>query len=132
MAVDWKEVENLKGFFSFFTSQYLSKRPCRVKPHTLVEWIKRGEKVTLVDIRTPEEKALIGFTYKNTLDIPMNRIFERENIEKLASLSDHKIVVACRVGLRSLVVTAFLRRVGLGNVYSLEGGIVAFAQEVKC
>ena len=132
MAVDWKEVENLRGFFSFFTSQYLSKRPCRVKAHTLVEWIKKGEKVTLVDIRTPEEKALIGFTYKDTLDIPMNQIFERENIEKLASLSDHKIVVACRVGLRSLVVTAFLRRVGLENVYSLEGGIVAFAQEVKC
>ena len=132
MAVDWKEVENLKGFFSLFTSQYLSKKPCRVKAHTLVEWIKRGEKVTLVDIRTPEEKALIGFTYKDTLDIPMNQIFERENIEKLASLSDHKIVVACRVGLRSLVVTAFLRRVGLENVFSLEGGIVAFAQEVKC
>jgi len=132
MVIDWSEVEKLKDFFSFFTSDYLAKRPCRVKPHILVDWIKKGEKVLIVDIRTPEETSLIGFTYEKTLKIPMNQIFERENIEKLASYSDYKIVVACRMGLRSLVVTAFLRRIGLNNVYSLDGGIISFAQEVRC
>ncbi len=132
MNIDWNEVEKLKGFFSFFTSDYLAKRPCRVKPHTLLDWIKKGEKVLIVDIRTHEETSLIGFTYEKTLKIPMNQIFERENIEKLASYSDHKIVIVCRMGLRSLVVTAFLRRVGLNNAYSLEGGIISFAQEVRC
>ncbi len=132
MKIDWAEVERLKDFFSFFTSEYLAKQPCRVKPSALLHWIRKREKVLIVDIRTPEETSLVGFTYENTLRIPMNRLFKRENIEKLASYGDYKIVVACRAGVRSLVATAFLRRVGFENAYSLEGGIIAFTQEVRC
>jgi rhodanese-related sulfurtransferase len=132
MKIDWEEVERLSDFFSYFTEEYLSKTPCRVSPHQLISWIHKGEKVIIVDIRTPTEMGLIGFTYPQTLKIPMNELFKRENIEKLAQYEDYKIVVACRAGVRSLVATAFLRRVGFNNAYSLHGGIIAFAEAVKC
>jgi len=132
--IDWKEVENLKGFFSFFTSDFLRKKPCRVRPEKVIEWIKENQKAVIVDIRTSEETSLVGFTYEGSLKIPMNQLFERENIETLKDYENrgYKIVVACRSGVRSLVATAFLQRVGFRNVYSLEGGIIAFAEAVKC
>jgi len=132
--IDWKEVENLKGFFSFFTSDFLRKKPCRVRPEKVIEWIKENQKAVIVDIRTSEETSLVGFTYEGSLKIPMNQLFERENIETLKDYENrgYKIVVACRSDVRSLVATAFLQRVGFRNVHSLEGGIIAFAEAVKC
>ncbi len=130
--LDWKEIENLKGFFSLFTSDFLREQPCRVKADEVVKWIKENQKVVILDIRTTEETSLVGFTYRETLKIPMNALFEEENIKLLSQYGDYKIVVACRSGVRSLVATAFLQRVGFRNVYSLEGGIIAFAEAVKC
>ena len=130
--LDWKEIENLKGFFSLFTSDFLREKPCRVKADEVVKWIKENQKVVILDIRTPEETSLVGFTYERTLKIPMNELFEEENIKLLSQYGEYKIVVACRSGVRSLVATAFLQRVGFRNVYSLEGGIIAFAEAVKC
>ncbi len=132
ISVDWNEVEKLSSFFSYFTEEYLRERPCRVSPERVLRWIKEEEKVLLVDIRAPAETALVGFTYPNTLRIPMNELFKRENIEKLASYEGWKVVIACRAGVRSLVATAFLRRVGLKNTYSLEGGIIEFTRAVRC
>ena len=130
--LDWREIENLKGFFSLFTFDFLREKPCRVKADEVVRWIKENQKVVILDIRTPEETSLVGFTYERTLKIPMNELFEEENIKLLSQYVDYKIVVACRSGVRSLVATAFLQRVGFRNVYSLEGGIIAFAEAVRC
>ncbi len=130
--LDWEEIENLKSFFALFTPNFLREKPCRVKADEVVKWIKENQKVVILDIRTPEETSFVGFTYERTLKIPMNELFEEENIKLLSQYGDYKIVVACRSGVRSLVATAFLQRVGFRNVYSLEGGIIAFAEAVKC
>ena len=130
MNIDWNEVEVLEKFFSNFSAQVLAQHPCRIDVGTLLNWLYSGQKVLILDIRTPNEYRTVKLTLENSLWIPMNELFKRENIKKLTQYGDHKIVVACRSGVRSLVATAFLQRVGFRNVYSLEGGITAIVSAV--
>ncbi len=129
--IDLKEVEILNKMFSNFTEEYLAKKPCQVKPEKLLEWIENNEKILIVDIKTPKEVMLIGFTHTDSIHIPMHTLFEKENLEKLANSNYEKIVLVCRSGHRSLIATAFLKRVGFDNVFSLEGGIIELVQHIR-
>jgi rhodanese-related sulfurtransferase len=130
MDIKWNLLEEVNKFFEQLTPEVIAKRPCRVNPETVLNWIYSDQKVLIVDIRTPNEQSFVGFTYPYVLNIPMNELFNRKNIEKLLQYGDWKIIVACRAGVRSLIATAFLRYLGFNNVYSLEGGISYFAQIV--
>jgi rhodanese-related sulfurtransferase len=130
MDIKWNFLEEVNKFFEQLTPEVIAKRPCRVNPETVLNWIYSDQKVLIVDIRTPNEQSFIGFTYPHVLNIPMNELFNRKNIEKLLQYGDWKIIVACRAGVRSLIATSFLRYLGFNNVYSLEGGISYFAQIV--
>ncbi len=131
MQIDWKEVEILNQMFSNFTEEFLAKKPCQVKPETLLEWIENNEKVLIVDIKTPKEVLLVGFTHTDSIHIPMHTLFEKENLEKMANSDYEKIVLVCRSGQRSLVATAFLQRIGFKNVFSLQGGIIELVQHIR-
>ncbi len=130
MKLDWEKIGEINDFFKNLTPQVIANRPCRINPEQVLDWIYSGKKVLIVDIRTPNEMEFVSFSYPHTLKIPMHKLFERENIEKLLRFKDWKIVIACRAGVRSLMATAFLRFAGFNNVYSLEGGITYFAQIV--
>jgi len=129
--IDFKEIEILNEMFKGFSQEYLSKQPCRIHPNEVIEKIKNNEKILIVDLRTKYEQSFVGYTFKNSLHIPMDRIFKKESIEKLLEYSDYEIILSCHRGFRSLVVAAFLQRVGLRNVKSLEGGIAEMAISIK-
>ncbi len=129
--IDWKEVEILNQMFSNFTEEFLSKKPCQIKPETLIKWIENNEKVLIVDIKTPKEVLLVGFTHTDSIHIPMYKLFEKENLKKLANSNYEKIVLVCRSGQRSLVATAFMQRIGFKNIFSLEGGIVELVENIR-
>jgi len=129
--IDWDEVTKLNQIFSGFSQEFLSKKPCRVHPNEVIEKINNNEKILIVDIRTKYEQGCVGYTLPNSLHIPMNELFQKESIEKLAKYSDYEIVLSCHRGFRTLVATAFLQRIGITNVKSLEGGIVEFALNIK-
>ena len=130
MQIDWEDAGRINEIFSNFTQEYLSDKPCRISPETVIEMIEKGEKVLILDIRTDYEKELVGYTLKNSLHIPMGRLFRKENIEKLLDYQDHTIVLSCHKGFRSLVATAFLQKIDIMNTKSLEGGIADFALAV--
>jgi len=86
--------------------------------------LARGESLTLVDVRTPQEWAVCHLD--GAILIPMQTLPAR-----LAGLDrDAEIVCYCHVGARSAMATAFLRREGFSRVSNLAGGIEAWAVEI--
>ena len=84
-----------------------------------------GEEYTLVDVREPweyEAAHIAGSTH-----IPMGDVPARFNQE--LDPEGH-IVVVCHHGVRSMNVTAWLRRQGFENVQSLRGGIDRWSREI--
>ncbi|NPB05774.1 MAG: rhodanese-like domain-containing protein [Aquificae bacterium] len=132
MKPDLELAARLAPLLSRLGEKELARKPCRVSPETLLRWMDEGEKVLLLDVRTPPETSLVGFRYSHTLEVPLNELLTEENLKRLASYEGWKLVVACRSGVRSLVAAFVLRAVGFENAYSLEGGLVEFARTVRC
>ena len=87
-------------------------------------WMRAGEHVTLVDVRTDQEReiARIG----GARHIPATELERR-----LAELDpDDRIVIHCHKGPRSTRATHLLRAAGYPRVYNLAGGIDAWSREV--
>ncbi|NPA41299.1 MAG: rhodanese-like domain-containing protein [Aquificae bacterium] len=124
-SLDWQEAKEYEQFFSHFNQENLAKSPCRIKPDKLINWIKKGEDVVLLDIRTPGEASIVGLTYDNSIHIPLDKLFKKENLERIPK--DKKVVVICRSGTRAIVAVAFLQKLGFKNVYALKGGIKGLA-----
>jgi len=89
----------------------------------LKEKIDNGEDFQLIDVR--EE-----FEYETSnlggLLIPLAGILiETEKIAK-----DKPVIVQCRSGKRSAVAIMQLESLGFTNLYNLQGGILAWAEEI--
>ncbi len=91
----------------------------------LKELLSKNTGIEILDVREPWEiqtASLAGST-----NIPMNDIPARFKGE----LDPQKhIAVICHHGVRSMNVTAWLRRQGFENVQSLRGGIDRWAREI--
>lgn len=90
----------------------------------LKAWIEAGKDFQLIDVREPYENEIC------TLDgvlIPMNEVpNEFQQIDK-----NKEVVVHCRSGKRSANVIQFLQmQHGYTNLYNLEGGILAWIEEI--
>ena len=90
----------------------------------LKEKLDNKEKVTLLDVRTPEEWQITHLP--NAKHIPLDDIVSRVN--ELDS-SDN-IVVYCHHGMRSARAIGFLQKMGFSKLQNLAGGIDAWATNV--
>jgi rhodanese-related sulfurtransferase len=81
--------------------------------------ILREKGVRLVDVREPWEFATT--LIEGSLPIPMGEVATRAHKE---------LVIVCHHGVRSMNVTAWLRRQGFEKAQSLRGGIDAWSVEV--
>jgi len=97
-----------------------------ITPHEVAAARSGGEAMLLLDCRRAEENALCSLG--DDLLIPMDELGER--LEELEPWREKAIVVYCRSGQRSLMVTDALRRAGFGNVKSLAGGINRWSVEI--
>lgn len=79
----------------------------------------------VLDIRSPDEfaKGHIAGARNLTAD----QVGADDN--KLESLKDRKIIVACQNGMQCSRVVGDLRRKGYGDVFALKGGIAAWQQD---
>ncbi len=78
----------------------------------------------LIDVREMNEREICSLG--GTL-IPMNQIPSRiTEIHK-----DQQVIIYCRAGMRSASVIQYLEHQGnFDNLYNLEGGILAWIQEI--
>ncbi|GAB2688959.1 hypothetical protein GCM10027037_09500 [Mucilaginibacter koreensis] len=91
----------------------------------LVERLRQGEELLLIDVREPIE----FHTYNiGGMNIPLGLLHEQ--IEDLDINTDQEIIVLCKVGLRSKTAQKVLQQLGYTQVRNLEGGLMAI-QKIK-
>ena len=95
-----------------------------ITPQELKARLDKGDAVVLLDVREPEEVAIVRLP--GSVHIPMGDIPGR-----LHDLDpDREIVVYCHHGVRSLRVAMFLAGRDFERVKNLAGGIDAWALDV--
>jgi rhodanese-related sulfurtransferase len=85
----------------------------------------RDQSARLIDVREPWEFALTRI--EGSVPIPMGEIPSRAAQELNR---DERLVIVCHHGMRSMNVTAWLRKQGFEQAQSLRGGTDAWSQEV--
>jgi rhodanese-related sulfurtransferase len=95
----------------------------QVDPAEVKGWLDAKEDFSFIDVRSPEEIALARIPAAEALDF--NDPGKYMNLPK-----ERRIVFHCQSGLRSLDVAAYFKGHGFTNVYSLRGGIEAWAEQV--
>ena len=91
-----------------------------ITPSKLADLRRQGEKVTLIDVRTPAEFGEVHVDFAR--NIPLDRIDPREFV---SLTSDGPVYFVCKSGGRSQKACEKLLAAGLGNVVSVEGGTAA-------
>lgn len=88
---------------------------------------ERGEdEFDLVDVREPDEHTLVAIPGSRL--VPQGRFADDEAFDDLPR--DRDVVLYCRSGVRSADVLRLARERGLSRVSHLEGGVLAWADEV--
>ncbi len=87
----------------------------------------RGDGIahTVLDIREPVEIAICAL--EDSVSIAMQQV--PQQLEALPR--EHPLIVVCHHGVRSAMVTDFLRNSGFDNAWNLTGGIDAWAGIVE-
>ncbi len=85
-----------------------------------------GDDFLLLDCREQEEYEISRLDTARLL--PMSTF--PGSVQELEPFRDRQIVVHCHHGMRSLQVAAWLRQQGFPHVWSMAGGIDAWAQTI--
>jgi sulfur-carrier protein adenylyltransferase/sulfurtransferase len=96
----------------------------RVSARELHAMLARGEALTLLDVREPEELAIASLP--GATHIPMGVVPVRAHELDRA----RRVVVLCHHGVRSAMAARWLRANGFADVLDVEGGIEAWSRDV--
>jgi rhodanese-related sulfurtransferase len=89
---------------------------------TLKERITNNEKVNLLDVREPEERAEFNI---GGIFIPLGQVMAMQ-IDELDELKNEEIICYCRSGKRSMQAAMMLETMGFTKVTNVEGGMMAW------
>jgi rhodanese-related sulfurtransferase len=81
--------------------------------------------IVTLDVRTPAETAVFSLTLENSLNIPVDQVFMKQNLDLIPA--DKVVVVICKSGARATAVGTSLRHIGFDKVYILTGGFQALS-----
>ena len=98
----------------------------RMTPAELKARLDRGERLTIVDVREPQEWDIANLAPLGARLIPLGQLAER--MHELSSADE--IVLHCRSGVRSAKAYRQLHAAGFRRLWNLEGGILAWAEDV--
>ena len=98
----------------------------QITPAQLKARLDRGERLTIVDVREPHEWEIGNLRRYGSRLIPLGELPER--MHQLDSADE--IVLHCRTGPRSIKALNILWRAGFRKLWNLQGGILAWADEV--
>lgn len=96
-----------------------------------VEELKRrmdaGEQLHILDVREPQEYAEFNIGAKL---LPLGNVMGMQ-IDEIEDWKDEEVIVHCRSGKRSMQAGMMLETLGFKNVKNLEGGMMAWQEQVK-
>jgi rhodanese-related sulfurtransferase len=101
--------------------------PVEITPQEVKQMLESGEALTLIDVREPFEHQTARIEGADL--VPMRTVPQALDGLKERG-GEAPLVVFCHHGVRSLQVAAFLRRRGIANARSLEGGIDLWSRTV--
>ena len=122
LGYDEALAKTYEQFFASFEEKQVPKALHLLPPEKVVDAIKKGEEIVLLDVRTKQEQSIIGLTFHDSLSLPMNEVFRPENLAKIPT--DKKVIVTCKSGVRCTVIGLALRNIGFENVYAMKGGLM--------
>jgi rhodanese-related sulfurtransferase len=108
--------------------QALAKGGLKVQSEQVLAMLAKGEPITLLDIRTPAEQAVVSVTHPKAIGIPLDQLFKKENLARLTA--NGQIVVICHTGERAAIAASLLRAVGFRNAYFLSGGLISLVTDL--
>lgn len=126
MAYDAQLAQKLDSFYEKMTFEPLSKSHLLLKPETFVEEVTKDPSIVVIDVRTPQEQTFVKLGYANTMEIPLEELFEAKNLDRIPT--DKRLVVVCHSGTRAIPSALNLKMLGFKNVQVLENGIIGMAQ----
>ena len=85
-----------------------------------------GEKLNIVDVREPHEKA--EFNIGGVL-IPLGQI-QSMQIDEIEDLKDKEVILYCRSGNRSGQACMFLDAMGFKKTRNLVGGMLSWEEKI--
>ena len=103
----------------------MQQKNYNISVHKLAEMRADGAAHTVLDIRESEELAVCAIS--DSVIIPMQQV-----PDKLGTLPrEHPLIVVCHHGMRSAMVTDFLRNNGFDDSWNLAGGINAWSHDIE-
>jgi rhodanese-related sulfurtransferase len=125
-AYDADLAQKMDQFYKNMTFQPLSKSNLVIEPEAFVEEVKNDPSIVIIDIRTPEEQSFIKTGYGHTLEIPLDRLFDTKNLDRIPT--DKRLVIVCHSGTRAIPAALNLKMLGFKDVQVLKEGIVGLAR----
>ena len=98
-----------------------------ITPRELRELLDSGKKLALIDVREPVEWDIVHIDGAQL--IPQSLINSGEGLAKLPQ--DRMPVLYCKTGVRSAEALAAVKKAGFSDAVHLQGGIVAWAQQMQ-
>jgi sulfur-carrier protein adenylyltransferase/sulfurtransferase len=98
-----------------------------ITPRELRELLDSGRKLALIDVREPVEWDIVHIDGAQL--IPQSLINSGEGLAKLPQ--DRMPVLYCKTGVRSAEALAAVKKAGFSDAVHLQGGIVAWAQQMQ-
>lgn len=94
----------------------------RISVETLKGRIANGEKLNLLDVREPDERAAFNI---GGVFIPLGDIMTMRT-DEIEHLKNEEIICYCRSGKRSIQASMMLESFGFTNLVNLDGGMMAW------
>ena len=98
-----------------------------ITPGELRELLDSGKKLALIDVREPVEWDIVHIDGAQL--IPQSLINSGEGLAKLPQ--DRTPVLYCKTGVRSAEALAAVKKAGFSDAVHLQGGIVAWAEQMQ-
>jgi rhodanese-related sulfurtransferase len=115
--------ESYQTMFAPAKGAVVGKEIHLIPAQMFVDAVKANKPMAVLDIRTPAETKVLGMALPETLNIPLNTLFEKANLERIPT--DKPVIVFCQSGIRSVAAATALRAAGFSNVYVVKGGMKA-------
>lgn len=106
-----------------------SVEPFEIYPGDVVKKIEGGEKIILLDVRTPEEYAEVHL--KNALLLPVQELSQGTLVALGLgeNMKDAEIIIYCRSGARSKTAYDIMESLGYTNIKSVAGGMIHWQED---
>jgi len=125
-AYDQEKAAEFNKAFSHVTQKNAAKSKMMLESDEAFQMLREKKKFVFLDIRTEGETAVLGLKTANTLEIPLEHLFEKKNLDRLPT--ETTIVIVCHSGSRAKMAVMNLKMIGFRNTRVMKGGIVALAK----